>query len=169
VLAPTGFAAFFQQEYARLVLFLIKNGAGEADAEDAAQEAMAEAIRAWERIEKPRAWVRRVALRIYVRRALKERRDDTVPLDDETHGARSGQPDATTIEEEQCQVVALMRRLPPAQRTVIALYYDGFTHDEIADVIDKPAATVRSTLRHARAHLKEVIQSETARIPGFES
>ena len=46
------------------------------------------------------------------------------------------------------------------ERTVAALYYDGLSAEEIAKASGKPAATVRSHLRHARRALKEVIASE---------
>jgi len=43
---------------------------------------------------------------------------------------------------------------------VTALYYDGLNCKEIADVLGKTAANVRSHLRHARQSLSEVIASE---------
>jgi hypothetical protein len=41
-----------------------------------------------------------------------------------------------------------------------ALFFDGLSAPEIADITGKPVATVRSHLRHARKSLKEVIVSE---------
>jgi RNA polymerase sigma-70 factor (ECF subfamily) len=61
--------------------------------------------------------------------------------------------------EEQRRVLSLLQQLPAAQRVVAALYYDGLSTEEIAAVSGKPAATVRSHLRHARRALKEVIAS----------
>jgi RNA polymerase sigma-70 factor (ECF subfamily) len=58
------------------------------------------------------------------------------------------------------RVITILRQLPPEQRKVAALFYDGLSREEIAEVIGRPAATVRSLLRHARKRLKEVIQSE---------
>jgi DNA-directed RNA polymerase specialized sigma24 family protein len=53
-----------------------------------------------------------------------------------------------------------MRRLPPAQRVVAALHYDGFGVKEISGMTGKPEATVRSLLRYARQQLKEMIESD---------
>ena len=63
MLADEGFASFYRQEYRRLVLhLLLKVGASEAEAEDAAQAAMMQARKRWDRIRSPRAWVRKAAL-----------------------------------------------------------------------------------------------------------
>lgn len=148
-----GFAAFYIQEFRRLVLFLIKNGAREADAEEAAQEAMCKALQNWATIDNPRAWTWTVALRIWWKRPGEQLvLDEGMPLP-------VIENDHVTIEEEKWKVVQLLRSLPPAQRMAAALYYDGFSTQEISDMLGKPAATVRSTLRHARRQLKEAIAS----------
>src|SRR5262245_9967198 len=46
--------------------------------------------------------------------------------------------------QEEWRVIAIMRQLPSEQRKVAALFYDGLPPEEIAEVIGKPAATVRS-------------------------
>jgi RNA polymerase sigma-70 factor (ECF subfamily) len=147
------FAAFFRQDFPRLVLFLIKNGASEADAEDAAQEAMTKASTAWARIDNPRAWVRTVALRIWWKQAGWDAvLDEDAPL--------LTREDPTATEEEKWKVVQLLRRLPPAQRAVAALYYDGFSTKEISGILSKTEGTIRSLLRYGRRRLKEMIGSD---------
>jgi len=69
-------------------------------------------------------------------------------------------PDLEIFGEEQQRVLRLFRGLPEGQRTVAALFYDGLSCEEIAELTGKPPATVRSQLRHARHALKEVITSE---------
>ena len=147
-----GFEAFFRQDFPRLALFLIKNGASGADAQDAAQEAMTKALAAWARIDNPRAWVRTTALRTWWKHtswdaALNE--DTPLPVHE----------DPTATKEEKWEVVHLLRRLPPAQRVVAALYYDGFSTREISSMAGKTEATVRSLLRHARQRLEEMIET----------
>ena len=51
----------------------------------------------------------------------------------------------------------MLRALPPGQRTIAACFYDGLTCEEIAELVEKPSATVRSQLRHARKALKEMM------------
>jgi DNA-directed RNA polymerase specialized sigma24 family protein len=78
-----------------------------------------------------------------------------------TPSGPSTDPDLAIFAGEQQQVLRLLRGLPPAQRTVTALFYDGLTIPEIADLTGKPAATVRSCLRHARRSLKEATSGST--------
>jgi RNA polymerase sigma factor (sigma-70 family) len=160
VLANEAFASFYQREYLRTVLYLLQAGASEADANDAAQEAMTQAYKRWDKIEvSHRAWVRRAAFSCYLRQQEKARRETPVvepaPL---RHG--HGNPADDRDQEEQLWVVALLRRLPDQQRLVAALFYDGWSHEEIAEAFDKHVDTVRSNLRHARTRLKEMIKSE---------
>lgn len=56
-------------------------------------------------------------------------------------------------------MISLLRSLSPVQRTVAAMFYDGLTCGEIANLTGRPEATVRSQLRLARKTLKEVIVS----------
>jgi DNA-directed RNA polymerase specialized sigma24 family protein len=69
--------------------------------------------------------------------------------------------DLLMLGEEECRVLSLLRQLPAAQREAMAWYYDGYPPREIAAIVGKPAATVRSELRLARARLR----AELARDP----
>jgi RNA polymerase sigma factor (sigma-70 family) len=133
-------------------------GASRADAEDATQEAMILAWNQWDSIREPAAWARTVAVRAYLRMA-RSGITRVASLDESVHDP-AGNDDLGSFEEEQRQVLRLLRTLPTGQRTVAALYYDGLNCEEIADVLEKTPATVRSHLRHARQSLKEVIASE---------
>ena len=51
-----------------------------------------------------------------------------------------------------------MQLLPPKQRAVVELtYFFGFSYDEIADIVDCPANTVKTRMFHARARLRELL------------
>ena len=135
-------------------------GANRADAEDATQEAMILAWNEWDTIREPAAWVRRVAIRNYLRMARRAH-SRAVPLDESI--AHPGVDlDLGSFEEEEQQVLRLLRALPDGQRAVAALHYDGLTCEEIAMALSKTPATVRSQLRHARQALGEVITSEAS-------
>jgi RNA polymerase sigma factor (sigma-70 family) len=151
-----GFVSFFHQRFAKTVVVLITMGASRADAEDAVQEAMIAAWKNWESIREPSAWVRTTALRtLWKHHHLVLQ---AVPLEQPTLPP-GGEPDLLIFADEQRRVLSFLRRLPVAQRTVAALYYDGLTVQEIAEVTGKPAATIRSLLRYARRSIKEVISS----------
>jgi RNA polymerase sigma factor (sigma-70 family) len=159
VLADEGFATFYRQEYLRVVLFLRKYGASGAEAEDAAQEAMTQACGRWDKIESPRAWVRKAALSCYLRQKKKVSREVRVSEPEALMADRASHTDESN-HEGQLRVIVLMRQLPLQQRTVAALFYDGLSLSEIAEVTAKPVDTIRSLLRYARNRLEEVIQSE---------
>lgn len=151
-----GFASFFRERFSRTVVLLIVLGASRADAEDATQEAMARAWQKWDSIESPGAWVSTVAYRAYLRRA--HARDRQVESLDESAAESAIEPDLGIFADQQ-QVLSLLRALPPGQRAIAACFYDGLTCEEIAAVVEKPPATVRSQLRHARRALKEMIDT----------
>ena len=54
-----------------------------------------------------------------------------------------------------------LRRLPEKDRTVLHLYYyEDMTTEEIAKLLDRNPATVRSQLLRARAKLKKLLVEE---------
>jgi RNA polymerase sigma factor (sigma-70 family) len=155
-LRPDGFASFFRQRYGATVVLLITLGASRADAEEITQETMIAAWRKWPSIREPAAWVRTTATRKLWR--SNHRRPVMTSLDEGTVQLPAGESDLAVFCERQ-QVLSLLRRLPQAQRTIAALYYDGLTAEEIAIATGKQANTVRSNLRHARTTLREALTS----------
>lgn len=137
-----------------LVGLLLKDGFRRADAEDAAEETMFQALGKWDTITNPPAWVRTVAPRI-ARRALRRQRDGTTratrnPLAAAAHSDAA----AIAIIEELPATLSLLRRLPPQQRMVMALHLDGFDTAGIAEIVNANSNTVRSHLRYARQRLR---------------
>jgi len=132
-------------------------GASRADAEDATQEAMVLAWDQWELIRDPTAWVRTVAVRAYLKQA-RGRGNQAVRLD-ESGCEPATDADVGIFAEEQQKVLRLLRGLPAGQRTVAALFYDGLTCEEIAELAGKPPGTIRSQLRHARKSLRGMMLS----------
>ncbi len=135
-------------------------GASRADAEDATQEAMILAWQQWESLDSPAAWVRTVAVRTFWRRASAQGLQEAATDKDTAADQSAVDADLVVFTEEQQDILRRLRELPKVQRTVFALYYDGLSCEEIADLLDKTPATVRSNLRHARQSLKEVTVSE---------
>jgi RNA polymerase sigma factor (sigma-70 family) len=160
-LRPDGFVSFFQERFSSTVVLLITMGASRADAEEITQETMIAAWRTWDSIREPVAWVRTTATRKWWK--SNHQRPVTTPLDENTAGLPASEPDLAVFSEEQQLVLGLLRRLPQAQRVVAALYYDGLAAEEIAILTGRPAATVRSNLRHARITLREAITSDRSK------
>jgi RNA polymerase sigma factor (sigma-70 family) len=156
-LTEGGFASFFQERFSRTVVLLIAMGASRADAEDATQEAMTQAWQHWESVREPAAWLRTVAVRAWWKRGDTQR-FPTVPLDD-ADCSNATHPDLGIFAAEQQQVLQLLRALPPMQRTIVALFYDGATCGEVAELTGISRATVRSHLRYARRSVREMMAS----------
>ncbi len=60
--------------------------------------------------------------------------------------------------ELKARIEAALRELPEAFRTVVVLReMEGFSYDEIAEVLEVPAGTVKSRLTRGRAMLKDLL------------
>ncbi len=96
-------------------------------------------------------------------RSRRSREDRTDSLDDETR--RPGWEPATAAEEPVAtrSVTAALDRLPEAQREAVLLFYgEDLPLAEVARMTGRPANTVKSDLRRARARLRELLDDEAA-------
>ena len=75
---------------------------------------------------------------------------------------RSGSPyDLTVCAELKARVEDALRKLPEAFRTVVVLReMEGFSYEEIAEIVEVPAGTVKSRLTRGRAALKEILVAD---------
>jgi DNA-directed RNA polymerase specialized sigma24 family protein len=142
---------FFLKERVVLTHFVRKLGATWEEANDAAQEAMVAALIRWGAITNPRAWVRIVAERKFVQQKVRHGRGEELAARPGWGMAAVCMPSAENQEVQE--VLAMIGRLPPSQRRVMAWTYDGYQPGEIAKILGQDAATVRSNLRHARQQL----------------
>jgi RNA polymerase sigma-70 factor (ECF subfamily) len=63
--------------------------------------------------------------------------------------------------ELRARVEDALRKLPEAFRTVVVLReMEGFSYEEIADIVQVPAGTVKSRLTRGRAALKEILVAD---------
>lgn len=152
--ADNGFESFFRNEYLPVVRFVRRAGATTAEAEDAASTAMVAAYRSWAALNNPRAWVRTSALRLYIRQLERNRVDVARAI----RALAAPRYEHDRDPGEHSRVVAILRALPPAQLEVMALIFDGYTPAEIAELLDKSPATVRSNLRQARRRLEHLLE-----------
>jgi RNA polymerase sigma-70 factor (ECF subfamily) len=88
------------------------------------------------------------AIDAFRREAVKDKRDVT----DEGIAERIAAHELTDVEAERRddaqQVRRALRELPADQRQVIELaYFGGFTHSQIADMLQLPAGTVKGRMR----------------------
>ena len=98
-----------------------------------------------------KAWLLRVAVNCANRFHAAPWRKRTEPL---SEALSVPAPEGEDLWEE-------LRRLPEKDRTVLHLYYyEDMTTEEIAKMLDRNPATVRSQLLRARAKLKKLLVEE---------
>ena len=116
-------------------------------AEEIAQDAFAAVFQRFDEIDHPVAYLRATVLN-GCRRALRRRI------------ARRHQPIPPTVDGElgYNHVIDAIRRLPNKQRSMVVLRYDlQLTDSEIAETLDVPLGTVKSTIHRALATLRAEI------------
>jgi RNA polymerase sigma factor (sigma-70 family) len=154
----TEFSKFYMENVPRLVTFLVCTGVSTVDAADCVQETLIDALPpVWATLNYPYAWCRRVAYRKAC--DLTKRRQREQPFADlEQVGSPLVAPniDIEDLESKHEFLRWLARLNGGKQREVLAWTYDGATPAEIAEVLDMDPATVRSTLRNARAVLRRL-------------
>ena len=125
-------------------------------AEDVVQEAFLSLWRSGARYDRTRGSVRTWVLGIVHNRAIDALRRSTVHdrrrASDEGIEERFEARERTEIEasrhEEAASVRAALEELPAEQSRVIELaYFGGFTHSEIADMLDTPIGTIKGRMR----------------------
>lgn len=135
---------------------LARSVAGEAEAEDAVQEAL---IAAWGKLASLReparfgAWVRRLVVHRCLRRT--RRRWLLAPLDEAPEPHTAGDPDG------EIDVERTLARLAPRQRAVMHLtVIEGMSDREIGEVMGLAPASVRAHRRRAREKLGRLLGEE---------
>lgn len=141
------FSAFYRANVAKLVGFLVTQGARTADAADIAQETMIKLWKSWSTIDSPMAWARVVAGRELVRRLGAIEEDH---IDESEHSALLGTASDIDNWVRRDDYQRVLAALPPRQRQVLVWTTEGYSPTEIADQLKLNAATVRSNLRKAR-------------------
>lgn len=157
------FVALFERYAGRIKAFAMRGGAAPADADEIAQDVM---VSVWRNAASydparaaPAAWIYAIARnrRIdFLRRAARPTPDpgdpllQPDPLPDGFSALRAG--------EREAMLRDALAGLAPEQRAVlIAAFYDGLSHSEIAARSGVPLGTVKSRMRLAFRHLHAVL------------
>lgn len=147
------------REHAPRVYAVVRRLAGDdAQAEDWAQEAWVRALRALPTFRGDArfgTWLHRIAVNqaLQGQRRSRRRRNE-VPLSPD-HPARPQLHDALL----ERQLERALDSLPPRMREVLVLHdVEGYTHEEIGDLMGVAAGTCKSQLFKARAKLRELLR-----------
>ncbi|HEV3229466.1 MAG TPA: sigma-70 family RNA polymerase sigma factor [Solirubrobacteraceae bacterium] len=141
-----------------------------ATAEDVVQEAFLSLWRSGARYDRMRGSVRTWVLGIVHNRAIDALRRGTVHdrrrVGDEGIAERFEASERTEVEvarrDEAREVRSALQELPSEQSQVIELaYFGGFTHTEIASLLDTPIGTVKGRMRLGLAKMRSELADAT--------
>jgi RNA polymerase sigma factor (sigma-70 family) len=136
--------ALYRVEYAGMVRLAYTLLASSAEAEEIVQDSLIEVYRRWHEIRKPGAYLR-CAVVSRCRSALQRRKMRP-----------SYRTEELSVSSEANELWDVLARLSDDHRMVVVLrYYGGYTASDIAEMLEMPAATVRSHLRRGLATLKK--------------
>jgi RNA polymerase sigma-70 factor, ECF subfamily len=156
------------QRYSPRVFAVVRRLAGDdALAEDWAQEAWVRVFRALPTFRgdaRFSTWLHRIAVNsaLHGRRG-RERRTarETELLPDTMHATRT---DQTVL---RISLQRALDELPAGMRQIVVLHdVEGYTHDEIGELLGIAAGTSKSQLFKARARLRGILQSREAETEG---
>lgn len=136
-----------------------------ADTDDLCQETFLQIFRSWSRFRPGTnldAWVYRIATNVAVDHLRRRSKDRTI--ENNLRSASFIREERSSIDSEtEAAVRRAVEDLPPQQKAVVVLrMFEGLSHDQIAEIVDAPVATVRWRLFTAL----EKLESELGRQVG---
>ena len=148
----------YREHYRSLVRFLYRRIGDQARAEDLAQEAFVRAIE--HEPSKPRAWLFTVAANLARdegRQASVRRKHLTLIKAEAEARAPEPPPDvALERRETVAHVQNALAQLSERDRESLLLWEEGFSYDEIAEVLGLSRGSIGTTLARARTRLAAV-------------
>ena len=155
---PEAFGALVER-WAPAVRRVTRAALGDPDeADDAAQDAFLSAwinIGSYDPTRPFGPWILRIATNRAFDRGRRKKVRAAEPLQ-EDRPSRGPLPDTETervLLRERLDVA--LAKLPPRQRVAVTMFdAEGYSHSEIADVLNVPEGTVRSDVFHARRALR---------------
>ncbi|SFG39106.1 RNA polymerase sigma-70 factor, ECF subfamily [Desulfotomaculum arcticum] len=134
-----------------------------AEAEDIAQEAFLKVYYTLGKLGNEYAfasWLSRIVVHLCYDRIKKSKKEKEAFNRWRDEGRRNDSCRQGAIEHKQLQlnIAEAMQELSPEQRVVVTLRdVQGFTYDEIADIVQVPVGTVKSRIHTARKALKNLL------------
>ena len=162
------FVALFERYAGRIKAFALRRGASPADADEIAQDVMVAVWRRAETFDPARAsaaaWIYGIARNRRVDFARRAARPAPDPLDPffRPDPPPDGFAAVDAAEREARLRDALAGLAPEQRRVVVASFFDGLSHGEIAVREGVPLGTVKSRIRLAFRHLQAILGVDLA-------
>src|SRR5947209_1569968 len=164
----------------RLKVFVLRWLESPQDAEDIVQESFVRAYYALERYPaerilalKIRPWLYKITWSVYCNSMERSKQQLSTPLDTSEDSALLEleddgyeQPEeAFENEERRRELVALVDTLPQRYREVVSLhYFEDLSYQEIADIFNQPAGTVRVSVHRGIAMLRKALEAYKSKV-----
>lgn len=146
---PPDLARVYQEHRVGLLRLAYLLTGSREQGEDLVHTAFTSAIPRWDRIEQPLPYLKRAIVNQAADHHRRTLREQTLPA-----------PEAVTHPPEVDETWAQIQNLSPVQRAIVILrFYEDLPLVEIAAVLDRPPATVRSDLKRALGHLRKALDS----------
>ncbi|HIC80937.1 MAG TPA: sigma-70 family RNA polymerase sigma factor [Kiloniellaceae bacterium] len=158
------FAELFSYFGPRVKAYLMRQGAGEAQAEELVQEAM---IMVWRRAESfdmaksgASTWIFTIARNKRIDALRREKRPEYDPDDPALVPAAAEDADSLVEAAQQSERLSVaMKSLSSEQAELIRMaYFEDKAHGAIAEETELPLGTVKSRLRLALGHLRKALK-----------
>lgn len=160
------FVLLFERYAGRIKAFMMRSGAGAADAEEITQDVM---VSIWRRASSfdptrsaPSTWIFAIARNRRIDLLRRAGRMVPDPLDPvlQPEAERDGF-DTLSASEREGRLRAALADLPEEQRAVlVAAFYEGLSHAEIAARDGVPLGTVKSRIRLAFRRLSGILGND---------
>ena len=136
------FNSFYRSSSGKLWQFLRARGCGEAEAYDLLAEAFMKFIQiVCDDLRAPLALLYRITINLHID---SYRRNKTSPVTSDNDLAEAQVDNIPDFSEQRDYVEYLMKSLPQDEQNLLFMrYWTGFTHKEIAEILNMPEGTIR--------------------------
>ena len=136
-----------------------------SDAEDCVQDAMllmSKKIKQLKNIKAFHGWMYRIVHNSCMDNLRKHKQEIAGNNIESWIDNSSSEPDTAMKVDAQADITGALRQLSGQAQTIIFLFYfEGFTVNEISQIVDKPAGTIKSMLFEARNDIKQLLNQES--------
>lgn len=141
---------------------VLMQGAGDKD--DLVQDTLERALKkstSWRKDGSIRSWLYRIQYTVFINRYRKRANLKEVSTDDVGENSALTVNPRADVKMECQQMLGALENLKPRQREVLLLIaVEGFSYDQVAQIMDIPVGTVRSRLARAREDLRFAMKQE---------
>tara|TARA_B100000795_G_C22793459_1_gene438129 strand:- start:804 stop:1361 length:558 start_codon:yes stop_codon:yes gene_type:complete len=163
--------SLYEYFYGKMMVVCMRYAKDQDQALDMFQEAFIKVFNNLHKFENNgsfEGWVRRIMVNSSIDHIRKNKKHNQMVELDDVHGSIQVEEDETDelLENVSFQdMLDLMQELSPAYKNVFNLYIvDGYTHKEIASLLDISIGTSKSNLSKAKINLRKLLNKKLERM-----